>query len=77
MLSRLEHKKNMRTFEKETAEILKGLRESKKLSLKDIEDGTGFSVKLLEKLENGKRLNLSTLFLLAKFHEKKIKIEFY
>ena len=73
----MEHNKNMRVFRKETAELLKKLRESKKLSFEDISDGTRFSVRLLERLEKGECLNVGTLLQMAKFHEKKIKIEFY
>lgn len=55
---------------------LRNLRESEQLSLEDLSARTSISVEILEELESGNVKRIGHLYRLARFYDKKIKIEF-
>ena len=70
------YKQNNRIMRFSIAEQLRNLRESERLSLNLLSARTGIRVEILEELENGKANRIGHLYRLARYYDKKIKIEF-
>ena len=53
------------------------LRESYGLTLEEFCNQSGMNINLVRKMEMGQVCDTDSLFLLAKFYDKKIRLEFY
>ena len=77
MLSKIESRKNIREFHYNFAEELRRLRNSKNLSLEHLAFYSCVPVHKLRDLEIGQNKDWGTIFQLARYYEKKIRLEFY
>ena len=77
MLISREYKVNKVEFCYNFAEQVRWLRESNKLSFEEISQGTGIPIINLKRLELGQGKDWGDILQLAKFYEKKIRLEFY
>ena len=69
-------RKNLRETRENISKQISELRRSRKLTIEYMSYETGIPAKYLEKLENQLlEINLSTLSQIARFFDKKIKIE--
>ncbi len=59
------------------AEQLRNLRESRHLSIEELSAGARISANTLKKLELGHADELQDLCRLARYYDKKIRVEFY
>lgn len=73
MLSKQQHKENLRAFRQKTADQLKGLRIQNGLSLEQLSEQARIPLSVLIRSEQG-MIHLPGLFWLVQFYGKKIEM---
>ena len=71
------YRANKLEFEYGMAAQCRSLREKSGLSLEEFCNQSRMSINLVRKIEMGKISDIDNLFLLAKFYDKKVRLEFY
>ena len=71
------YRSNKLEFEYGIAAQCRRLRESHGLTLEEFCSQSGMDISLIRKIEMGKICETENLFQLAKFYDKKIRMEFY
>ena len=77
MLSKENHKKNLKEFRKLFIEDINHLRKEKGLSLDELAEQSQIPLAEICKIGLSHQQNWGTIYQLARFFEKKIKISFY
>ncbi len=71
------YRRNKDEFVYNFAEQIRGLRRNSCLSLEELSQGSNIAITALKKMELGHFNDWEKIFRLARFYDKKIRLEFY
>lgn len=77
MLDKKKHRQNMRKLRYQLSSDIRSLREAHNFSIEELSFQAHIPIRIMQELELGNLDRIDAIYSIAKFFNKKIRIEFY